>query len=92
MTGASRFGQTNSHWIYSKIEDLSPDEFTHRYTHLLTSAPGNHSATFEPIFIQPGLNSVRTTWRYPFVSVVMNDTIHLMKHRGSSPGQATTLS
>ncbi|KAK9693799.1 alpha-1,6- mannosyltransferase, variant 2 [Basidiobolus ranarum] len=46
-TGASRFGELNENWRYSKNESHHLPQDYARYTHLLTEAPAFHAMEFE---------------------------------------------
>jgi alpha-1,6-mannosyltransferase len=61
MTGASRFGERNPNWTYSKNENhTSQDDYILAgYTHLLTSEPDKYDGElYDVIYVANGLKSV----------------------------------
>lgn len=62
MTGASLFGQSNPHWVYSKNETHTSEEdfIDAQYTHLITATPEKFDkALFETIDETYGLDKIK---------------------------------
>lgn len=80
MTGASRFGQRNPRWWYSKTEDLGPAEYS-QFTHLLTCSPNNHTKEFTTLGKVRGLDQVRLAAAFPFVHVETKEIVFIMERK-----------
>ncbi|RUP52373.1 Alg9-like mannosyltransferase family-domain-containing protein [Jimgerdemannia flammicorona] len=61
MTGASRFGEVKGRWSYFKTEThTTPDSYTAaNYTHLLTSTPALHEASYAVLDVITGYDGLR---------------------------------
>jgi alpha-1,6-mannosyltransferase len=81
MTGASRFGQNNPTWRYSKVETHGQPQYAGLYTHLLTSSPSNHSADYNVVATEKGYERVEVDTVPPFLHVKTKDSVFLMKRK-----------
>ncbi|KAI7829173.1 Alg9-like mannosyltransferase family-domain-containing protein [Kickxella alabastrina] len=82
MTGATRFGQTRSGWVYDKTEGLAPGAAFANYTHLLTAAPAAHRAHgFEVMAEQRGYAGIGVDLgRFPPLWIRLEPLVWVMRN------------
>ena len=90
QTGAVRFGQVNSNWVYNKTENLKPGSLeTLQFTHLLVDMSTEYQvykSTHTVLFTVRGYSKVEIVQKWPFIEIVTKPQILALQHKNYDYG------